>query len=268
MFDVSDLLDWGFTESELFGNEKEIKEELEKQNNNQVNSLNDQALIIGNNALGIPDFIHEKLGTFPSDIDLFFTKTYIKGNNYFYNYGGDSLPIGDCHNFITMFYIDDKKFECFYNEPSKYVLFLKSKNINTIIMPNYSTYIHMPKVMRLFNLYKSRYVARFFQEAGFFVIPDVPLATSELDYVLDSIPLFCPSLAFQFNVASKTIDFQQQKIDNLRYVVDKIKPKKILVYAQSKFIRLLKGLNLNTELVIVESFVNVRSKLKGGVNNG
>lgn len=74
-------------------------------------------------------------------------------------------------NEFVHFYIEDYRFERLWKEPERYVDVLS--RYAGMIMPDYSTYRNMPIPMQLWNMYRSRAVAAFYQKCGIDVIPNL-----------------------------------------------------------------------------------------------
>lgn len=72
------------------------------------------------------------------------------------------------------FYIEDYRFERLWTEPERYVDVLS--RYAGMIMPDFSTYINMPVPMQLWNMYRSRALASFYQRCGIDVIPNLVYA--------------------------------------------------------------------------------------------
>ena len=145
----------------------------------------------------------------------------------------------DLSNFILCFYTQDNRFEQYYNTPSKYIDELKRRGMTSIIMPNFSMYPHLATIQQLFNLYKSRWTARFFQECGFDVIPDIQL-NKHVDYVLDGLEVGVNAIATQWHTDKSDKKHVEEKIETLRYVLNKLKPKQIIFYVDNKAEKILK----------------------------
>ena len=72
---------------------------------------------------------------------------------------------------FVMFYEHDVKFERLWNNPKKYLDRLKK--FKGVISPDFSLYRNMPIVMQIWNTYRSRALASWFQNNGIRVIPNV-----------------------------------------------------------------------------------------------
>ncbi|MFI3326967.1 MAG: DUF4417 domain-containing protein [Clostridia bacterium] len=71
----------------------------------------------------------------------------------------------------VIFYEHDKKFVRIWNNPRKYTNILK--RFNGVISPDFSLYRSMPLCMQIWNTYRSRALAHFWQTNGIKVIPNI-----------------------------------------------------------------------------------------------
>ena len=71
-----------------------------------------------------------------------------------------------CH-----FFIDDYRFERLWCDPKGYLPILR--RYAGVIAPDFSTYTDMPKPMQMWNVYRSRALAAYWQSQGIEVIPSV-----------------------------------------------------------------------------------------------
>lgn len=85
------------------------------------------------------------------------------------------------------FFIDDYKFQCLWNSPSRYVDFLASKDC--VIMPDFSLYSNFPAALQIYNKYRNHWLAAYYSIKGVMIIPCV-LATSadHFDWLFDGLP--------------------------------------------------------------------------------
>lgn len=126
------------------------------------------------------------------------------------------------------FYLDDYQFERIWNNPSEYVDLLAE--YECIFSPDFSLYMDMPLIMKMWNIYRSRIIGQYYQSCGIKVIPTLSWAEEEtFEFCFDGIP--------QGSVVSiSTIGVKKNKealkiwkngVDEL---IRKIKPSAILIY--------------------------------------
>ena len=157
---------------------------------------------------------------------------------WLYNYGIDSTAgMRDVSKVIVSFYCFDEYFEKWWYTPEKVVPRLLNSGIKYMVSPDFSMEIGTSPVEWLFNLYRSRWVARYVQEAGIKVIPDITWPDGEnqwlVDYVLSTLPKGLPMVAMQM----QTIDWdlvrggKETYIDAHRTILDVLNPQGLLLYA-------------------------------------
>lgn len=83
---------------------------------------------------------------------------------------------GDKHKTVH-FFLDDYKFECVWSKPHRYLDILKY--YGSVISPTFSIYDNQPFAMNLWNMYRSRWLTRYWQEHGIDVIVDVRWGSEE-----------------------------------------------------------------------------------------
>ena len=75
------------------------------------------------------------------------------------------------------FFLDDYQFERIWNEPQKNIERLK--DFACVLTPDFSLYMDMPLVMKIWNVYRSRLIGQMMQDAGLEVIPTLQWAEEE-----------------------------------------------------------------------------------------
>lgn len=75
------------------------------------------------------------------------------------------------------FFIDDYQFERIWANPTQYIRLLK--RAKGVITTDFSMYTDMPKALQIYNCYRNRAVARYFQKEGINIIPAVGWSDKE-----------------------------------------------------------------------------------------
>lgn len=126
------------------------------------------------------------------------------------------------------FYEDDVSFERLWNQPHKYLPILKK--YAGVISPDFSVYRDMPLVMQHWNIYRSRAIGHWLQENGLPVISNVRWS-DDRTYELcctgvpdDSI------IAIGSHGCIRLLQERKYFTQGLDYVVNRLKPKTIIVY--------------------------------------
>lgn len=160
---------------------------------------------------------------------------------WLYNWGIDSTSgMKDLSKIMLSFYAWDEYFECWWDNPTKYLSKAINAKIKYAITPNYSQG-GMPRVLSLYNLYRSRWVGRYLQEVGVRVMPDLEMRDDPefLDIALKSLPkpLKWASIQVQ-NLDSKTRggkgedpDLRAVWVKGTLNVIQRAQIQNLLVYA-------------------------------------
>ena len=132
------------------------------------------------------------------------------------------------HNVGIHFYLDDYQFERIWNKPEDYIDILKQ--YECIFSPDFSLYLDMPTPMKIWNIYRSRQIGRFYQSQGIKVIPTISWAEKEtFEFAFKGIPK--GSI-----VSISTIGIKRNKEalkiwqDGMDAMIEEINPSTILVY--------------------------------------
>ncbi len=106
---------------------------------------------------------------------------------YFYNFGSDSTRGMPFSKTIVGFYVDDYRFDRFWDTSSESTMELMKQGYLGAVMPNYSPMPKDPRAVRVFQMYKSRWVGRYFQEAGIKIVPDIQCASADIEWMCDGL---------------------------------------------------------------------------------
>lgn len=126
------------------------------------------------------------------------------------------------------FFVDDYQFERVWNYPEKYVDILAK--FDCILSPDFSLYLDMPMPMKIWNIYRSRFIGRYYQKAGIKVIPTISWAEKEtFKFCFSGIPkgsiVAISTVGVKENTAALAI-----WNDGMQEMIRQIEPQKILVY--------------------------------------
>lgn len=131
------------------------------------------------------------------------------------------------------FFVDDYRLEPLWNWPRRTVRRLSSLRPAALIEPDFSQYEDMPTAMALWNLYRSRWVARFWQESGFIVIPSLSWNSATIEQLHLGIPAGSP-VACECRPRFKNAEILQT---GLRLAIERIQPRSVLLYgAEAGFV--------------------------------
>lgn len=126
------------------------------------------------------------------------------------------------------FYIDDYQFERVWNKPSEYIEILRK--YECILSPDFSLYMDMPMAMKIWNVYRSRFIGQYYQSKGIKVIPTVSWGEkATFDFCFEGIEQ-------GGTVSISTIGIKQNPEalqiwrDGVDELIKRIRPSTILIY--------------------------------------
>lgn len=193
------------------------------------------------------------------------------GRSWFlYNYSLGGLKGLPFDRSILCFYTHDDKFEGWWQTPAWYTARVLTKGIRSAVVPDFSFYFTMPRVMHLWNVYRAQWLGRYFQEAGMKVIPRLQFNYRDPDSLeigLRGIPRGCPVLATsQQNPKEKSDIPLITKM--MQDALDEIKPKQLLYYSGPPGRRAMEGVKYNGEVTYLMNYVGVRREVVYGKKEG
>lgn len=154
---------------------------------------------------------------------------------------------------IPYFYTDDFHFEPIYNDPAKNTKKILNLGIQYAIMPNYTIYPEMPTALWVYSAYRSYYVARYFQEAGVMVIPDIQTGMDEavMDVSLLGIPEGAGLVSTQAQMTRGDKAGIRKKARLLKEAEDRLKFKNIMVYGHTDAEEVIERANFDCNVIFV-----------------
>lgn len=128
------------------------------------------------------------------------------------------------------FFLHDYQFERIWKSPLRYINMFKK--FGFILSPDFSPYADMPLATQLFNVYRNRWIGRFYQEQGIKVIPTVTFNTDDksLDYCLDGIEKHS-TIAISTMGEGRWGEYKKIK-QHWDYILDTLEPDTILLYGK------------------------------------
>jgi len=154
---------------------------------------------------------------------------------------------------IAQFYTEDFHFDSVYTDPAKNTKKILNLGMTISMMPNYSITGDMPVALWVYSTYRSFYVARYFQEAGIKVIPDIQLGRDDevIELSLLGIPQDVGVVSIQCQNTEKddtNIRFQARQ---LKEAEDRLHFKSIIVYGHTDADRVVERAGLSCKVIRV-----------------
>lgn len=153
----------------------------------------------------------------PADFD--FLRTNYKTSLSFFN--------------AVHFYIDDYKFQCIWNQPQRYIDFLK--RFQFVISPDFSIYTDFPICVNMYNKYRNHWLYNFYQWHNINMIPNINLGCRSewWDEFLAGYPTNSV-ISISDIGRSKLLEDKIFKKDYIEFIQDRLKPTQILYFTRSK----------------------------------
>lgn len=257
-----------------------VKKEIEEEHSGNIvhAELVDEVIFPSSNMFGIPDLRKDRLcNRPPTDVWDKTADTITPHTLFCYSAGPRNIPSPEKRKggFLS-FFCEDFRFEKCWSDTPEFTEWLVPQKFTGVCVPDFSTWTDWPLAVRLHQLYKSRWVARYWQEAGVDIIPIVQsIGLTEWDSAdhmeealttelcLHSIPQPCPVLATEARNSSGAADYWTSWINLHKLALDIVKPDYLVIYggresAKNFLARLPR--RKKTEIILLGSFTSRRRK--------
>lgn len=132
-------------------------------------------------------------------------------------------------NLGVHFFLHDYQFERVWKYPDRYLDVLNK--FAFVCSPDFSPYADMPKALKIYNVYRNRWCAKYWQEHGLTVIPTVTWSDNDtMEYVLDGIPQHS-TIAISTMGEGRWANYKSLK-EKWPYVMGRLKPETVLLYGK------------------------------------
>lgn len=177
---------------------------------------------------------------------------------WLYNYGVDStsgMLDAVMKNMIVSFFTWDYYFEGWWQTPSKYVGKVLNTGVKYITTPDFSPNTDMGNIFGLWQLYRQRYLGRYFQEAGLKLLPHCAWPDGDVKFLIEetlpTLPNPIPLLLMQMQtlnpkeVAGGMDHYKKQ----MQIVLDELKPEGVVLYTGKPGRKVFSELRYSGELI-------------------
>jgi hypothetical protein len=154
------------------------------------------------------------------------------------------------------FYVDDYRFEAIFKDPIKVL----TCGVKALVEPNLSVYDTTPIAYGLQQIYKKRWISRYFQECGIKVYADLNVSVKFREYNKMGLPKGYN--AFFTRGYAGRLEYLKGELEVAREVSGLQTPN-LLVYGGGDEIR---NFCIENSLVYVQDFINDKSSKKDGKN--
>ncbi|HRN53661.1 MAG TPA: DUF4417 domain-containing protein [Gemmatimonadaceae bacterium] len=184
------------------------------------------------NPMGFPELRSDRLHDFiPSKIWDGVSDVGADPEEHLYIYGTSKPPDNGAGG-VLAFYTDDYRFEVVWNECVRITEKFLGYGWGGIVMPDFSMFAEHPLAVQAWAFYRSCYVARYWQEAGIPVIPNINFAGEETyDWPSWVIPKGAPVVATQVRSSHKHSEILKRwELRGLQATISKVEPQHVLIY--------------------------------------
>ena len=158
----------------------------------------------------------------PTHIDNL-TDIPLQGFNY-------ALKEKNPENIGVHFFLHDYQFERVWNYPDRYTEILSK--FAFVLSPDFSPYSDMPKALQIYNVYRNRWCARYWQEYGINVIPTITWASDDsLSYCLNGVPKHS-TIAISTMGEGRWAKWQSLR-RNWNHIMQTLEPDVVLLYGKN-----------------------------------
>lgn len=132
-------------------------------------------------------------------------------------------------NIGVHFFLHDYQFERVWNYPDRYTELLSK--FAFVLSPDFSPYADSPKAIQIYNVYRNRWCARYWQEYGMKVIPTITWAGSDsLSYCLSGVPKHS-TIAISTMGEGRWAKWESLR-KNWNYIMHALEPDTVLLYGK------------------------------------
>lgn len=242
--------------------ESSESEQPEEEEHRGIYAFREDAIFPSSNEWGIPDLREDRLATVVP-VGVWGGEGDKSRNRIFLH--GTASPKRVGKGAVLAFYVEDHRFEAVWNNAVEFVETLHSFAWSSVITPDFSLWRDDPLAVQIFNLYRSRWVARYWQEAGIKVIPNIGWS-DERTYgpIVSGIPQGCPVISVQCRT-TRDAKGQALFLKGINHVLSQIKPKNVVLYGGVDSRSWIEpGLNVKTQYHWLSSWTTERRR-KGAV---
>ena len=188
----------------------------------------------------IPPLLPEMLTALPENVEVWAGPDASDAERegwWLYCYGSDSVRGLDFGRTIMAFYVDDYRFDAWYEEPDRYMAKALNAGIPIMVSPNFSLWFGAPKALHIYNTFKSRWLGRYMQECGVHLIPDINFADmGSFDFCLAGIPKRPPCISIQVQTVATQAEMARQRA-GVERIISELKPEQLLLYGGGEKVR-------------------------------
>jgi len=173
---------------------------------------------------------------------------------------GNSCRLLDFDKTVLAFYTEDRRFESFWSYPDKQTAKLVNAGLLGVVTPNYSLWPDVAEAVRIWNTFRSRWIGRYFQEAGLNVIPDVNWSCeSDYRFSFAGIPRGAPCISVQVQTFRPNQPDEVVRVrSGIQAAIEALEPQSVLFYGSKAGRELVADLGMAIPYVALPTLMDLR----------
>lgn len=193
-----------------------------------IYELREQVVFPSSNRWGLPELRDDRLAdTIPGEVVTSRVtgrarpdQLFVKGQSHTLAGAGGTL----------CFYVDDTRFSAVWSQAVQWLRKASERGWDALVSPDFSTWSDDPMAVQLWAVYRNRWCARYWQEAGFSVIPSLSWSTPDYyDFAFVGVPVGAPVVMCQ----ARTVETARERrlfVEGLRHADSVLRPQRIVIY--------------------------------------
>ena len=185
------------------------------------------AMFSSSNEWGIPDLREDMLSDQIPD-RVWNARSTEDASKTIYAHASGGMTKENCKGGVLCFYVEDYKFDSLWNDAVRMLAKLIQFEWGSVVEPDFSITGTLPKILRLHAIYRTRWISRYWQEAGVKVIPTIKFGLeSDGDIFYSGIPKGAHVVSCQSRTSAGG---KKYFVEGLTRALIALKPKNVLVY--------------------------------------
>lgn len=212
----------------------------------QILTYDPNVFFPSSNKWGIPDLDPEMLYTGDAPINTW-PAEQPKGKPQFYVFGEGGMDERVTGKIVT-FYTDDWRFERIWSEAVESIAKLVPLKPLAFTSPDFSLWGDDPLAVQLWNIYRARWISRYWQAAGLKLIPSLATSTNTecYEFAYAGFPKRPSIMSMQMRTGGyKTKQHMETAQKELGLLIERVNPMRLVIYAtpgaEKKFASWLPG---------------------------
>ena len=214
-------------------------EDGEKVETHGIHAFNEEAIFEGDNLWDIPDLREDRLVTeLPDNLGMWLGTPgetaidKVVNQNTIYRTAFNPEWAKDA---FMCFYEEDESFERVWIDAVAMVEKYYKMGWKGIVAPDFTIYDGDPAAIRLYNVYRNRWCARYWQEAGLNIIPNLGMpspmmAREKYAWYHAGMPRSAPVVAVQCRSEMRKSDRREKFAQGMKLAMEDFQPEQCIIY--------------------------------------